>query len=261
MAICEFHTNQNNVLQKMTSFVAITPDDGDGPFPVFYLLHGLSDDHTAWTRRSGIENHVAGLPLIVVMPNGERGFYTDSTENPRAAYETNIVRDLIPFVDRTFRTIPARAGRVIAGLSMGGYGAFKLALKHPDLFCAAVSHSGAVGFGGRTFAADDDWGREWRAVLGPAPKGGPDDVFALAERGDAATRPALRLDCGVDDFLIEENRALHTHLDRLGIPHEYQEHPGEHNWAYWDKHVQDTLAFFKRVLKMGPKDPVAGERE
>ena len=66
MAICEFHLNQNNVLEKMTAFTAIVPDDKPGPFPVLYLLHGLSDDHTAWTRRSNIERYVDGLPLIVV---------------------------------------------------------------------------------------------------------------------------------------------------------------------------------------------------
>ena len=261
MAICEFHLDQGNVLEKMTAFTAIVPDHAPGPFPVFYLLHGLSDDHTAWTRRTSLERYVSGLPLIVVMPNGERGFYTDAKERPRAAFETNLVKDIVGFVDRTFQTIPTREGRVIAGLSMGGYGAAKLALKYPDLFCAAVSHSGAVQFGGREFSPDDDWGREWRAVLGPDPKGGPDDIFALAETIDRAKMPALRIDCGVDDFLIEDNRALHAHLTALGLPHEYAEHPGEHNWEYWDAHIQDTIAFFKRVLKIKPYDPAAGERE
>jgi putative tributyrin esterase len=248
MAVCEFHLDQNNVLQKMTSFTAIVPEGKPGPFPVFYLLHGLSDDHTAWTRRSNIERYVSGLPLMVVMPNGERGFYTDAKEKPRAAFETNLVQDIIGFVDRTFQTIPTREGRVIAGLSMGGYGAAKLALKYPDLFCAGVSHSGAVQFGEHAYAADDDWGREWRAVLGPNPKGGPDDIFALAEKIDRTKLPALRIDCGVDDFLIEENRALGAHLTSLGIPHEYVEHPGEHNWQYWNLHILDTLRFFTSVL-------------
>jgi len=260
MAVCEFHLDQNNVLEKMLSFTAIVPEGKTGPFPVFYLLHGLSDDHTAWTRRSSIERYVAGLPLIVVMPNGERGFYTDAKDRPKAAFETNLVRDIIGFVDRTFQTIPTREGRVVAGLSMGGYGAVKLALKYPDLFCAGVSHSGAVGFARRDFGADD-WGREWTPVFGPSPGGGPDDPFALAEKIDRAKLPALRVDCGVDDFLIEENRAFDAHLTALGIPHEYEEHSGGHSWQYWDAHVQETIAFFKRVLKLGEGDPAAGERE
>jgi putative tributyrin esterase len=244
MAICEFHLNQNTVLEKMTSFIAIVPDDKPGPFPVLYLLHGLSDDHTAWARRTSLERYVSGLPLIVVMPNGERSFYTDSQANPKAAFETYLTRDIIGFVDRTFQTIPTREGRVIAGLSMGGYGAFKLALKHPDLFCAAVSHSGAVGFGGRVF----DPGSEWAALMGANSAGSPNDISALAETIDRASLPALRIDCGTDDFLIEENRALHAHLTALGLPHEYQENPGAHNWDYWDTHIQDTLKFFGPVL-------------
>lgn len=260
MAVCEFHLDQNNVLEKMISFTAIVPEGKTGPFPVFYLLHGLSDDHTAWTRRSSIERYVAGLPLIVVMPNGERGFYTDAKDRPKAAYETNIVRDIVGFVDRTFQTIPTREGRVIAGLSMGGYGAVKLALKYPEIFCAAVSHSGAVAFARRDFGSED-WGREWLPVLGAHSTGGPDDPFALAEKIDRAKLPALRIDCGVDDFLIEENRAFDAHLTALNIPHEYEEHAGGHSWEYWDTHVQETIAFFKRVLTLGEEDPAAGERE
>jgi len=260
MAVCGFHLDQGNVLEKMISFTAIVPEGKTGPFPVFYLLHGLSDDHTAWTRRSSIERYVAGLPLIVVMPNGERGFYTDAKDRPKAAFETNLVKDIVGFVDRTFQTIPTREGRVIAGLSMGGYGAIKLVLKYPDLFCAGVSHSGAVGFARRDFGGDD-WGREWTPVFGASPAGGLDDPFALAEKIDRAKLPALRIDCGVDDFLIEENRAFDAHLTALDIPHEYEEHPGGHTWEYWDQHVQETVAFFKRVLNLGEDNPAAGERE
>ena len=253
MALCEFHLNQNTALEKMTSFTAIVPDDKPGPFPVLYLLHGLSDDHTAWARRTSLERYVDGLPLIVVMPNGERSFYTDAKERMKSAFETYIVQDIVGFVDRTFRTIPVREGRVVAGLSMGGYGAVKFALKYPDKFCAAVSHSGAVDFARGDFTRSDDWGREWRPVMGSHPAGGPDDIFALSETIDHTHLPALRFDCGVDDFLLDHNRALHAHLTALGIPHEYEEHPGEHNWDYWDKHIQDTLKFFGSVLEL-PED-------
>ncbi len=108
MPIAEFHLNQNNLLQKMVSLNVIVPGEGDGPFPVLYLLHGLSDDHTAWARRTSLERYVSGLPLIVVMPNGERSFYTDAVDRPLAAYETHLTKDFVGFVDRTFRTIPTR---------------------------------------------------------------------------------------------------------------------------------------------------------
>lgn len=248
MAICEFHLNQNTVLEKMTAFTAIVPDTKPGPFPVLYLLHGLSDDHTAWTRLSNIERYVRELPLIVIMPNGERSFYTDAKERLKSDFETYLTRDIIGFVDRTFQTIPSREGRVTAGLSMGGYGAFKLALKHPDKFCAAVSHSGAVDFARGDFTRTDGWGQEWRPIMGSHPAGGPDDIFALAESIDRNTLPSLRFDCGTEDFLLDHNRALQTHLTALGLPHEYEEHPGGHDWAYWDLYIQDTLKFFSEIL-------------
>ncbi len=257
MAVCEIHLGNNNALQKMTSFMAILPEGRSAPFPVFYLLHGLSDNHTAWTRRTNVERYVADLPLIVVMPNGERGWYSDARLNALAAFETVITRDLIGFVDATFQTIPSREGRVVAGLSMGGYGAMKLALKNPHLFRAAVSHSGAVSFGSRPL--DDPelppWLQEFVPIFGRDPRGGPEDVFALAQTYADGTRerasmPALRIDCGVDDFLIESNRDFHAHLQELNLPHEYAEHAGEHNWEYWDEHIKETLAFFARELDL-----------
>lgn len=249
MAIGEIHLRQGNVLNKMTAATVIVPERMEGPFPVLYLLHGLSDDHTAWARRSRVESYVEDLPLIVVMPNGERSFYTDSRSNPKAAFETFMTRDLIGWVDATYRTIPERAGRVIAGLSMGGYGALKLALKHPDLYRAAVSHSGAVEFASAPFAdRDEQWRLEYEPVFGENPQGGPEDVFALAEQADRETMPALRIDCGVDDFLIEHNRRLHEHLLNLNVPHEYAEFPGAHTWEYWDTHIQDALIYFAREL-------------
>ncbi len=131
---------------------------------------------------------------------------------------------------------------------MGGYGALKLALKHPGLFCAAVSHSGAVEVGRRDFTGDTDWAREWRPVFGAKPQDGPNDLYALAAKLDPAHPLSLRIDCGVDDFLIEANRAFNAHLTELGVAHEYAEHPGQHDWNYWNRHILDTLAFFGGVL-------------
>lgn len=255
MAVCEFHLSQNNVLEKMVSFTAIVPESKTGPFPVFYLLHGLSDDHTAWTRLSNIEAYVRDLPLIVVMPNGERGFYTDAMNKPLAAFETNLVKDIVGFVDSTFQTIPTREGRVIAGLSMGGYGAIKLAVKHPEMFCAAVSHSGVVNLASRDWVTDSDWDREWRAIFGTSLKGGSDDIFSIVEKADRLHLPALRFDCGIGDFLLDQNRDFTAHLTALGIPHEYEEYPGDHNWQYWNRHVLDTVQFFCKKLGLPEFEP------
>jgi len=111
---------------------------------VLYQLHGLSDDYTAWLRRTSIDRYVSELPLIVVMPDGGRSFYCDAVEGP--AYEKHIMKDVIGFVERFLNVREGRRGRAIGGLSMGGYGAMKLALKYPRMFTSVVSHSSAFGF-------------------------------------------------------------------------------------------------------------------
>lgn len=252
MAICEMHLGSGTALQKMTAFTALVPEHISGPWACLYLLHGLSDDHTAWTRRTSLERYADGLPLLIIMPNGERGWYTDSAAQATQAFETYLTRDLVGFVDSAFHTRAVREARMTAGLSMGGYGAVKLALKYPELFCAGVSHSGALEIAARSWTEDDAWQAELRAIFGTHPQGGGNDTHALAERADPATRPALRIDCGVDDFLIEDNRRFQAHLERLGYPHEYAEHAGRHDWAYWDTHIQDTLAFAAHTMNLTP---------
>jgi putative tributyrin esterase len=245
MACATLHF-QSPALAKACSMTVIVPECtvGTPPFPVCYLLHGLSDDHTSWSRRTSIERHVADLPLLVVMPDGGRGFYCDAVAGP--AYERYLLEDVLGFVDRTFQTIPERRGRVIGGLSMGGYGTVKLALKFPQLFCSAVSHSAA--FDVRRRIERPEVSAEMCRIFGPSPGGGPDDPYALAEQIDRQLLPALRLDCGLEDGLLEENRAFHRHLEQLDIPHEYAEFPGAHTWDYWDCHVQEAIAFHWRAL-------------
>jgi putative tributyrin esterase len=214
----------------------------DGPFHVMFLLHGLSDDHTIWARRTSIERYVDGLPLIVVMPNGGRGFYTDAIEG--FAYEKAIAGDLADVV-RKF--LPVREKWCVTGLSMGGYGAVRLALRFPSLFVSAASHSGAMDFG-HWPRLRDDTPEEWRRILGDSPAGGVNDLFSLAAGLKKGSRPHLRFDCGVDDFLIEANRGYHAHLDGIGYAHQYQEFPGSHEWGYWDEHVQEAIAFHRKNL-------------
>lgn len=247
MAFCELFYSSAS-LGKQTACNVFVPQNVPGPFGVLYLLHGLSDNHSIWQRHTRLETYLGGLPLMVVMPDGGRGFYTDAEQGP--AYESAIVKDLIPFIDATFNTRAERGGRCVGGLSMGGYGGVKLALKYPELFVSGHSHSGALDFA-RNFAArdGDDWAREYTPVFGTNAAGGPNDCFALAEKtvGDAH-RPALRIDCGVDDFLLEDNRAFHAHMNAIGYTHEYEEFPGAHNWDYWDTHIREALLFHARHL-------------
>ena len=256
----------SSALLKQTAATVIFPETKvEGPFPVFYLLHGLSDDHTMWQRRTSIERYVQDLPLIVVMPDGGRGFYCDAEQG--MAWETAIARDLVTLIDKMFPTLKERSGRCVGGLSMGGYGAIKLALSYPEMFCSANSHSGALGFAHWAPSADpgNSFAVEFTRVIGTEPAGGSNDLFALAEALDPArqairpphgqavredTRPALSIDCGTSDHLLDANRAFHAHLTEIGYSHEYSEFPGGHDWPYWDEHIQQALKFHLRALKM-----------
>lgn len=230
-------------LGKQSSLELHVPETGDGPFPVLYVLHGLSDNQTTWNLRVPLDAMVAELPLILALPDGERGFYCNNPSPGGGQWEDHIVQDVVSFVDRTFPTVASRTGRALAGNSMGGYGSAMLALRHRDRFCAAVSHSGALYFAHAERPMGPGYPGELMAAL-PAEEY---DVFRLAEAaGGGDDTPALRLDCGLDDVLLASNRAFHAHLDKLGIAHEYAEHAGGHNWQYWRDHFGETLDFVLR---------------
>lgn len=236
----------SNALRKASSFNVIFPEDADTPRPwsAFYLLHGLSDDHTIWMRRTSIERYVAGLPLVVVMPDGGRGWYSNAIQGD--AYEDDLL-GVVTLVDRTLPVKADRSGRAIGGLSMGGYGAVKIGLKHHDRFASVNSHSGALGFV-HGVNVRPEIKPEFGRIFGPEPANGPEDPFSLVEQIDHGLLPKIRIDCGTEDFLLDQNRSFRDHLDRLGIPVEYEEFPGGHDWSYWDDHVPEAVNFHARNL-------------
>jgi len=237
----------SDVLRKMSNLTVVLPNLAfKGKLPVLYQLHGLSDDDSAWTRRSNIERYAHEYPLVVVMPDGGRSFYCDAYEGPR--YESFIMKDVIGFVERFFPVGRSRQYRAIGGLSMGGYGAMKLALKYPATFCSVASHSSSFDFAHRDITKRLDLAPELKLLLGPSLTSSPNDVFALASQLDPGDVPAIRFDCGRDDGLLASNREFRRHLRKLRIPHVYAEYPGGHTWPYWDLHVQKALAFHWKHL-------------
>ena len=228
-------------LQMATAMTLILPDPAvKGPYFTLYQLHGLSDDHTIWTRRTSIERYVQGLPLLVVMPDGGRGWYTDALDGD--AYESHIMTDTLGFVEKFFPVRKNRAGRAIGGLSMGGYGAVKLALKYPKTFASVAAHSSAFLPWGRS----RPFAPERERIFGEEATGGGNDVFALAENLAGLDAPAIRFDCGRSDPLLAVNRRFHRHLLILGIKHTYAEYPGGHEWDYWDRHFPKALKHHRR---------------
>jgi len=243
MPLCQLRY-RSKALQKQTVANIILPSiDLPGPYNVMFLLHGLSYDETAWTRNTRIERYVEGIPLIVVMPDGGRGWYSDADQG--FAYATAIGIELPELVRHYF---PTKPGWCSTGPSMGGYGAAKLALTHPEVFVSGHSHSGAVGFGNKPEYLMDDRGAEFARILGDSYVGGANDLYALAQRLAPDKRPKLRIDCGVDDFLIEDNRFFVKHLTEIGFEHEYAEYEGGHTWEYWDHHVPEAIAYHCKNL-------------
>ena len=210
--------------------------------PVLYLLHGLSDDHTIWLRRTSIERYVAPLGLAVVMPAVHRSYYTDQVHGHK--YFT-FVSEEVPAIARQFFPLSdKREDNFVAGLSMGGYGAFKLALTHPERYAAAASLSGAMDFP-EIVEQMPERRAEFENTFGPLEKirGSSNDLHHLLDRVAAGRGPKPKLwqCCGTEDFLIKENRGFRDHAKKLNLDYTYEEGPGIHDWAYWDLNIQRVL--------------------
>lgn len=211
-------------------------------YPVLYLLHGLSDDHSIWQRRTSIERYLDAHQIAAVMPAVNRSFYTDMASGPR--YWTFISEELPALARWYFPLSAERDDNFVAGLSMGGYGAFKLGLSHPERFAAAASLSGAVDIL-EAFSGDDEaWLAEMRMTFGDLDKvaGSPADLFYLARQvASSGPQPRLYQCCGTEDFLYQHNIRFRDHARSLGLDLTYEEGPGEHEWGYWDRMIQNVL--------------------
>jgi putative tributyrin esterase len=276
-------------------FVYLPPSYGRDPsrrYPVAYYLHGLYGSETDWLAKGNIDGVADSLiahgtpESIIVLPDGDDGWYTtwvapvsyrtcaDTLHTEAASrycvaqtrYDDYIARDIVQHIDASYRTRRNRESRGISGLSMGGYGAVSLALRYPDVFGLAASHSGVLSplyFGPHPYAGparyaqtpeelkkvteslwdryQGFWGTDlerWRAA-------DPARIAELARRRGQAL-PLLYFDCGTEDGLVDQNRALHAELTRLGIQHDYAEWPGAHTWRYWSTHVPESLAWMGR---------------
>ncbi|MBX3283313.1 MAG: esterase family protein [Acidobacteria bacterium] len=220
-------------------------------FPVIYLLHGLYGHYTNWTDKTKVAEYAAAYRFVIVMPEGGDGWYVDSPLSPNEKYESYIVKELIPEVDAKFRTKADRSDRIVAGLSMGGYGALKFGLKDPDLFTLVGSFSGAFGTSDFTEKTAGEIGKKVDSVFGPLDSDTrrANDVFLLIGAvADAKKLPFIYLSCGTEDFLFASNRDLDSLLVKQKLPHEYREHPGIHDWAFWDDQIREFLAVADRHL-------------
>ncbi|MDN5920457.1 MAG: esterase family protein [Pseudonocardia sp.] len=218
-----------------------SPGTGDEPPPVLYLLHGLSDDDTAWVRNTAIERYVEQRGLAVVMPQVHRSFYLDQAYGGN--YRTFLTEELPQVVGRFFRVSDRREDTFVAGLSMGGYGALTWALREPGRFAAAASLSGALDLAALSAGpAREEDPRMWERIVAGVDVAGSDaDPFALLPRADPATTPPLYLCCGTEDPLFEDSLRFAERASAAGLSVTSNFSRGGHEWGYWDARIRDVL--------------------
>ena len=250
---------ESKLVGKILPYNVLLPVGYDQPaartkrYAVIYLLHGLSGHYTNWFEKTQLADYAAVYDFIIVTPEGNDGWYTDSASVASDKYESYVLQELIPEVEKRFRASSERAGRGIAGLSMGGYGAMKFALKHADRFAFAASLSGAFTAASWTEQDLKTPGPIRDSVLqtfGPANSAtrAANDVLKLAREAKPEALPYLYIDCGTEDFLFNDNREFVTLLLEKKIRHEYRQLPGTHSWKYWDSQVQEVLRVAAKKL-------------
>jgi putative tributyrin esterase len=252
---------QSKLVATTLPYNVILPGDYDSSrttrYPVLYLLHGLTGHYNDWVQRTNIADYTAEYRIIVVMPEGNDGWYTDSATNNTDKYESYILQELIPDVQQRYRTIEARYARAIAGLSMGGYGAIKFGLKSPSTFVFAASMSGAFGVTRLTDKEIPDRWQDSVKLFGATSSEtrAANDLFELLRKLNAArvaSLPYFYFDCGTEDsaLIFPYNRELAALMFEKKVPHEFRELPGDHSWGYWDQQVQEVLKVAAEKMRL-----------
>jgi enterochelin esterase-like enzyme len=257
---------KSTLLKKEKKFALYLPpgyQSSQRHYPVVYLLHGGSDDHTGWIQFGEMQRIVdKGIsegtlaPMIVVMPDAEMTYYLNNREG-KYPFEDFFMKELIPHIEQQYRAIPKKEFRAVAGLSMGGFGALLYALHHPGQFAACAAMSAAVRTDGEINAlTHPEFLRRYRTALGEVKEGenritdywNKNSVLYLMAQlpDDRKNDVKYFLDCGDDDFLYKGNSTLHILMRERNVPHEYRVRNGGHTWEYWRTGLPDALAFISQ---------------
>lgn len=261
--IIQEKTVKSTILNRNVNYTLYLPADyeqSQRTYPVVYLLHGYTDDNTAWLQFGEVNRYADKAiadgtipPMIIVMPDADSSFYINSYDG-KEKYEDFFIKEFMPAIEKTWRIKSEKRFRGVAGLSMGGYGTLIYALKYPDLFVAAAPLSAAV------FADDDittfpenTWDKTFGQLYGRGLKAKErlskawydNSIPKLVETKSADELKKVRywIDCGDDDFLIKGNCNLHIQLTEKNVPHEFRVRDGVHNWVYWRTGIVDALKF------------------
>lgn len=227
----------------------------DTGYQALYLLHGSYGDCTDWLRRTSVERYAEAHKLAVIMPSAENSSYVNMARGER--YLEYIGEELPRFLSTMFPLSGKREHTFIAGLSMGGYGAFRVAFAYPATFGCAASISGGLDM--RALQRGDEahiakMPLNYRKAIYPDPQNVPEEhdlVLLLKALVDKGTElPALYMCCGTEDFLLPVNDAFFEKAEAMGVPITYQTHPGVHDWNYWDAHIQDVIRWLPIVKSL-----------
>ena len=221
-------------------------------FPVIYLLHGRGGNYRDWTNLTKVSLYSEGYDFIIVSPDGgKESWYTDNRFQSGQNYESYLIKELIPAIDAKYRTLASRENRIIAGLSMGGYGAVKFGVKYPEKFFLVGSFSGAMdsviktqNYPHLTKSIADVFGGENSQIRKD------NDITAIINDASAEklkTFPYIYLVCGTEDHQFQSNKDLNELLTEVKLPHEYRQMPGIHNWAFWDGAIEEFLRVAEKL--------------
>lgn len=262
-SIVEYHSLQSNVLAQKIDYTIILPKDyykKNVKYPTIYLFHGINGDGASWIRRcnfnrliDSLENFHLISDFIYIMPDAHNSYYIDNFDKS-FCYESFLIKEFIPHIDSLYRTIPSSQTRTLMGLSMGGFGAMIMGIKHPDIFSSIISMSGALR-DSATFVVlpQEKYNRLFAKVYGPQLKA-QDRItehwklncpFYLIDSVNAASLRMMNwyIDCASGDSLYPVNEVFHEYLMNNQIPHEFHTRPGEHNWKYWYQSSINALIY------------------
>ena len=261
--VIEHITLKSSILGRQVNYSVYLPADystSERTYPVVYLLHGYTDDHTAWVQFGEVNRYADKAiydgtipPMVIVMPDADSSFYINAYDG-KESYEDFFIKEFMPSIEKSYRIKAQKRYRGIAGLSMGGYGTLIYALKYPQLFAAAAPLSAAVmDDAGMEKMPDANYENTFGQLYGRGLKGKDrlgkafqdNSIFNIINTKSPNDLRKVRLwiDCGDDDFLIKGNCLLHIALLDKQIPHEFRVREGAHTWTYWRTGITDALQF------------------
>lgn len=260
---CDFYSKARVGMQTFTAILPVDPPPAGmepmpyakGPWPTIYLLHGYSGNQVDWVYRSGIEKWAMQGGFAVIMPSGANRFYLDNEETGEK-YAAYVGEELIAVTRNMFSLSDKREDTVIAGLSMGGFGAIRNGLYYNDTFGAIIALSSALitrevaamtPENGGNMMAPYGYYRHTFGDLANLLGSDKDPEWLAKEKLTADNMPKLFLACGSEDFLINENTAFHEYLEQIGYPHQWWVRPGVHDFDFWNQAMPEGMNWLKQA--------------